>query len=126
MQQVLTPLSKGLNARIELEKKTEKLSLFERHRRKIDELTVECKQVSMSGRERLCFIDELDLLTCIVIILFIKAREKFLKKNTEAKEDIAQECYDYMSTSAGRKKVLNPPDRTPIADINWGTTDFEK
>lgn len=70
--------------------------------------------------------DELDLLICIVIILFFKAREKFLEKNTEAKEDIAQECYDYMSTSAGRTKVLNPPDRTPIADINWGTTDFEK
>lgn len=31
-----------------------------------------------------------------------------------------------MSTSAGREKVLNPPDRTPIADVNWGTTDFEK
>lgn len=58
--------------------------------------------------------------------LFFKAREKFLKKNTKAKEDIAQECYDYMSTSAGREKVLNPPDRTPIADVNWGTTDFEK
>lgn len=70
--------------------------------------------------------DELDLLICIMIILFFKAREKFLEKNTEAKEDIAQECYDYMSTSAGRTKVLNPPDRTPIADINWGTTDFEK
>uniref|UniRef100_A0A8W8NX32 Uncharacterized protein n=1 Tax=Magallana gigas TaxID=29159 RepID=A0A8W8NX32_MAGGI len=52
--------------------------------------------------------------------------KSFFEKNTEAKEDIAQECYDYMSTSAGRTKVLNPPDRTPIADINWGTTDFEK
>lgn len=31
-----------------------------------------------------------------------------------------------MSTSAGREKVLNPPDRTPIADVNWGTTDFKK
>lgn len=100
LQQVLTPLSKGLNARIELETKTENecKSLLERHTRKLNELTVECKQ----------------------------AREKFLEKNTEAKEDIAQECYDYMSTSAGRTKVLNPPDRTPIADINWGTTDFEK
>lgn len=100
LQQVLTPLSKGLNARIELETKTENecKSLLERHTRKLNELTVECKQ----------------------------AREKFLEKNTEAKEDIAQECYDYMSTIAGRTKVLNPPDRTPIADINWGTTDFEK
>lgn len=100
LHQVLTPLSKGLNARIELETKTENecKSLLERHTRKLNELTVECKQ----------------------------AREKFLEKNTEAKEDIAQECYDYMSTSAGRTKVLNPPDRTPIADINWGTTDFEK
>lgn len=57
LRQVLTPLSKGLNARIELEKKTEKecKSLLERHTRKLDELTVECKQVSMSGLERLCF-----------------------------------------------------------------------
>lgn len=31
-----------------------------------------------------------------------------------------------MSTSAGRERVLNPPNKTPIADINWGTTDFEK
>lgn len=60
------------------------------------------------------------------IFLFFKARERFLEKNTRAKEDIAQECYDYMSTSAGREKVLNPPDRTPIANVNWGTTDFEK
>lgn len=70
--------------------------------------------------------DELDLLICIVIILFFKARERFLEKNTEAKEDIAQECYDFMSTSAGRTKVLNPPDRIPIAHINWGTKNFER
>lgn len=31
-----------------------------------------------------------------------------------------------MSTSSGKEKVLNPPERTPIADVNWGTTDFEK
>lgn len=31
-----------------------------------------------------------------------------------------------MSTSAGRERVLNPPNKTPIANINWGTTDFEK
>lgn len=100
LQQVLTPLSKGLNARIELEKKTEKecISLLERHRIKLDTMTVECKQ----------------------------AKEKFLEKNTKAKEGIAQECYDYMSTSAGRERVLNPPNKTPIANINWGTTDFEK
>lgn len=48
------------------------------------------------------------------------------EKNTKAKEDKAQQCYDYMSTSAGRGKVLNPPDRTPIADINLGTTYFKK
>lgn len=69
---------------------------------------------------------ETRILIHIGIFLFFKAREKFLEKNTRAKEDIAQECYDYMSTSAGREKVLNPPNRTPIADVNWGTTDFEK
>lgn len=31
-----------------------------------------------------------------------------------------------MSTSAGKEKVLNPPNRTPIAGVNWGMTDFEK
>lgn len=46
--------------------------------------------------------------------------------NTKAKHDIAKECYDYMSTSAGKEKVLNPPNRTKIAYVNWGTTDFEK
>lgn len=69
---------------------------------------------------------ETRILIRIGIFLFFKARERFLEKNTRAKEDIAQECYDYMSTSAGREKVLNPPDRTPIANVNWGTTDFEK
>lgn len=69
---------------------------------------------------------ETRMLICIGIFLFFKAREEFLQKNTEAKEEIAQECYDYMSTSAGRERVLNPPDKTPIADINWGTTNFEK
>lgn len=100
LQQVLTPLSKGLSARIELEKKTEEecVSLLERHRKKIDELTIECKQ----------------------------ARKEFLEKNTKAKEDLAQGCYEYMSTSVGKEKVLNPPNRTPIAEVNWGTVDFEK
>lgn len=100
LQQVLTPLSKGLSARIELEKKTEEecVSLLERHRKKIDELTIECKQ----------------------------ARKEFLEKNTKAKEDLAQGCYEYMSTSVGKEKVLNPPNRTRIADVNWGTVDFEK
>lgn len=56
LQQVLTPLSKGLNARIELEKKTEEecASLLERHRKKLDELTIECKQVSPSGFDMSC------------------------------------------------------------------------
>lgn len=58
---------------------------------------------------------ETRILIHIGIFLFFKAREKFLEKNTRAKEDIAQECYDYMSTSAGREKVLNPPDRTPTS-----------
>lgn len=100
LQQVLTPLSKGLSARIELEKKTEEecVSMLKRHRTKLEDLTLKCKQ----------------------------ARKRFLEKNNQAKEDIAQECYDYMSTSAGKEKVLNPPNRTPIAGVNWGMTDFEK
>lgn len=56
-----------------------------------------------SGKVVFYLNDELDLLICMVIILFFKAREKFLEKNTEAKEGIAQECYDYMSTSAAEK-----------------------
>uniref|UniRef100_A0A8W8NTW0 Uncharacterized protein n=1 Tax=Magallana gigas TaxID=29159 RepID=A0A8W8NTW0_MAGGI len=100
LQQVLTPLSKGLSARIELKKKTEEecLSLLERHRKKIDELTKEC----------------------------IEARNAFLVKNIKAKEDIAQGCYEYMSTSVGKTKVLNPPNRTPIAYVNRYTVNFEK
>lgn len=31
-----------------------------------------------------------------------------------------------MLTDAGKERVLNRPDRTPIAKVNWGTTDFEK
>lgn len=56
LQQVLRPLSKGLNARLEIEKKTEKecVLLLERHRRKLDEPSMECKQVSLNSVGRLC------------------------------------------------------------------------
>lgn len=66
------------------------------------------------------------LLIIKIFYLQNQARKRFLEKNNQAKEYIAQECYDYMSTSAGKEKVLNPPKRTPIAGVNWGTTDFEK
>lgn len=59
----------------------------------------------MSGLEMLCFTSTMNLiyLHALWSFLFFKAREKFLEKITAAKEDIAQECYDYMSTSAAEK-----------------------
>lgn len=63
LQQVLTPLSKGLSARIELKKKTEEecLSLLERHRKKIDELTKECIEVSHSSFDISCLFFSINL-----------------------------------------------------------------
>lgn len=57
LQQVLTPLSKGLSARIELEKKTEEecVSMLKRHRTKLEDLTLKCKQVLHSGSDMLSF-----------------------------------------------------------------------
>lgn len=100
LQEMLNNISKGLHARIELGKKTEEEQklLVERQQKKIDMLTEECKQ----------------------------ARKSFLEKNNKAKEDIAQECYKYMSTDAGKEKILNPPGRTPLSKVDWNKTDFEK
>lgn len=41
-------------------------------------------------------------------------------------EDIAQECYKYMSTDAGKDKLSNHPGRTPISKEDWSKKDFEK
>lgn len=45
-----------------------------------------------------------------------KASQKRIKKVIE---DIAQECYDYMSTDEGKDKILNPPGRPPIMEVVW-------
>lgn len=39
---------------------------------------------------------------------------------------MVQECYDYILTDAGKERVLNPLNRTPISKVNLGSTDFEK
>lgn len=59
-------------------------------------------------------------------MLNFKARQRFLEKTNETKEVIAQECYTYMSTDAGKDKILNPSGRTPISKVDWSKTDFEK
>lgn len=38
---------------------------------------------------------------------------------TKAIADIAQECYDFMSTDVGKEKILNPPGRKPIQKFEW-------
>lgn len=47
LQEILNNISKGLHARIDLEKKTEEEQrlLADRHQKQINELTEECKQV---------------------------------------------------------------------------------
>lgn len=35
------------------------------------------------------------------------------------KEDIAQGVYDYMSTDLGKDRILNPPGRPPIMEVDW-------
>lgn len=71
----------------------------------------------------MCFFLNLNYLT---LLLEHKASKSFLEKNNKAKEDIAQEFYKYMSTDAGKEKILNPPGRTPISKVDWNKTDFEK
>lgn len=100
LQEILNNISKGLHARIDLEKKNEEEQrlLADRHQKQINELTEECKQ----------------------------ARQRFLEKTNKTKEVIAQECYTYMSTDAGKEKILNPSGHTPISKVDWSKTDFEK
>lgn len=50
-----------------------------------------------------------------------KASQKRIKKVIE---DIAQECYDYMSTDEGKDKILNPPGRPPIMEVVWQPRQF--
>lgn len=51
--------------------------------------------------------------------LKIQVRKASQKRIKKVIEDIAQECYDYMSTDEGKDKILNPPGRPPIMEVVW-------
>lgn len=86
-------MSKSLNSRLELGNKTEKeqMDLARDHIKKIKFWTEQCREVRKTSQKR-------------------------IKKVIE---DIAQECYDYMSTDEGKDKILNPPNRPPIMKVVW-------
>lgn len=52
-------------------------------------------------------------------IFKIQVRKASQKRIKKVIEDIAQECYDYMSTDEGKDKILNPPGRPPIMEVVW-------
>lgn len=46
--------------------------------------------------------------------------KKALKKKTkDIIQEVAQQCYDYMSTDIGKDKILNPCGQTPIMKVDW-------
>ncbi|XP_052694683.1 uncharacterized protein LOC128172979 [Crassostrea angulata] len=93
LQEILMNVSKGINARLELGKKSEKeqMELTKEHIKKINFLTDECRKV----RDTL---------------------QKRIKKDIEG---IAQGVYDYMSTDLGKDRILNPPGKPPIMEVEW-------
>lgn len=93
LKDLLTNITKGLNARLELRQISEKdqQHLEEAHNKKIETITNECVQI----------------------------KDALHKKTKKAIEDTARACYDYMFTPAGKDKVLNPPDHKPIMKIDW-------
>lgn len=98
LQEILVAVSKSLNSRLELGNKTEKeqMDLARDHIKKIKFWTEQCREVR-------------------------KASQKRIKKVIE---DIAKECYDYMSTDEGKDKILNPPGRPPIMTVIWQPRQF--
>lgn len=93
LKDLLTVISSGLNARLELGQKSEKdqQELVEAHHEKINMLTDECAQ-----------------------------RNDLLRRKTKRTiAETAQACYDYMLTPAGKEKVLNPAGFKPILKIDW-------
>eukprot|EP00105_Crassostrea_gigas_P045179 XP_019929327.1 PREDICTED: uncharacterized protein LOC105344489 isoform X2 [Crassostrea gigas] len=93
LKDLMTNISKGLHARLELGQKSEKdqQELVEAHQKKINMLTDECAQ-----------------------------RNDLLRRKTKRTiAETAQACYDYMLTPAGKERVLNPPGSTSILKIEW-------
>lgn len=46
-------------------------------------------------------------------------RKSVPKKINQAIEEIANACYDYMSSDLGKDHILNPESHTPIMDVPW-------
>lgn len=93
LKDLMTNISKGLHARLELGQKSEKdqQELVEAHQKKINMLTDECAQ-----------------------------RNDLLRRKTKRTiAETAQACYDFMLTQAGKERVLNPPGSTSILKIEW-------
>lgn len=98
LQSLLRNILDGLNARLDIEKQSEKelKELEDSHRNKIRVLNDQCKQVRGSLNE----------------------------KTKSLIEDTAQKCYDYMSTDLGKDRILNPASSTPIMEVFWQPLEF--
>lgn len=98
LQALLKNVSKGLNARLELGKKSakEQHALKKIHLQSLQKLKMECKTM----------------------------RQTVPKKIDKAIEVIVNECFVYMSSESGKRHILNPTCRTPMIDVPWTSVFF--
>lgn len=93
LQELLKNVSKGLNARLQLGKKSakEQHAMQKIHLQSLKNLKMECKTM----------------------------RQTVPKKIDKAIEVIVNECFVYMSSESGKEHILNPKCRTPMMDVQW-------
>lgn len=93
LHELLENVSKGLNARLQLEKKTakEQHALQNTHLRNLQHLKTDCEEM----------------------------RKTIPKEIDRTIEVIANECFVYMSSKQGKEHILNPKYHTPIMKVPW-------
>lgn len=94
LQELLKNVSKGLNARLQLGKKSakEQHALQKIHLQSLQNLKMECKTI----------------------------RQTVPTKIDKVIEVIGNECFVYMSSESGKEHILNPKCRTPMMDVPFG------
>lgn len=93
LQELLKIVSKGLNARLTLGKKSakEQHAMQKIHLQSLQNLKMECKTM----------------------------RQTVPKQIDQAIEVIVNECFVYMSSESGKEHILNPKCRTRMMDVPW-------
>lgn len=99
LQELLKNVSKGLNARLQLEKKSAKKQhdLKTTNLRSLQHLKTGCEAMS----------------------------QQMPKEIDRTIEEIAKECFVYMSSEPGKEHILNPRHHTPIMNLPWTVGIFD-